>query len=73
MAYKLQLPLSAKIHLLFHVSQLKQHIGNAPAQSQLPLLDVDGVLAKEPVVILDRRMNKCRGKLITEVDRKSVV
>ena len=66
-AYKLQLPLFAKIHPVFHVSQLNEHIGKAPAQSQLPLLDANGVLAKEPVAILDRRMNKRRGKLITEV------
>ena len=67
MTYKLQLPLSAKIHPVFHVSQLKKHIGKAPSQSQLPLLDTNGVLAKESIAILDRRMNKRKGRLITEV------
>ena len=66
-AYKLELPTGARVHPTFHVSQLKQHVGHATTQSQLPLLDADGIIAKEPIAILDRRMNKRRGRLCTEV------
>ena len=66
-AYKLELPAGAKVHPTFHVSQLKKHVGKATTQYQLPLMDADGMLAKEPVAILDRRMNKCRGRVCTEV------
>ena len=66
-AYKLDLPSGATIHPVFHVSQLKKHVGHDPTQFQLPLLDSEGVLAKEPIAIVDRRMNKKRGRLCTEV------
>ena len=38
-----------------------------PTQFQLPLLDTDGVLTKEPITLLDRRMVKRRGRAVTEV------
>ena len=66
-AYKLELPVETKVHPVFHVSQLKKHVGAAPVQSQLPLLDADGVLSKEPIAIMDRRINKRKGQAITEV------
>ena len=66
-AYKLELPSGAKVHPVFHVSQLKKHLGNAPAQGHLPFLDSARLIAKEPLAILDRRMNKRRGQLCTEV------
>ena len=65
--YQLKLHLDARVHLVFHVSQLKQHLGQKPAQSQLLMIDMDGLIVKEPKVILDRRMNKRRGRLCTEV------
>jgi hypothetical protein len=36
-AYKLLLPPTASIHPVFHVSQLKKHIGNKIVQSTLPI------------------------------------
>ena len=66
-AYKLELPSAAKIHPIFHVSYLKKHMGKMLTQFQLPLLDNDEVLAKEPIAVLDRRMVKRRGRAVTEV------
>ena len=66
-AYKLALPPEAKVHPVFHVSQLKKHVGLAKTQSQLPLLDDQGLITKEPLSILDRRMVKKRGQDVTEV------
>ena len=66
-AYKLQLPAEAKIHLVFHVSQLKLHVGPVATPTPLPLLTEDGVLDKEPLAILDRRFAKRFGKAVTEV------
>ncbi|XP_022752326.1 uncharacterized protein LOC111301098 [Durio zibethinus] len=63
MAYRLKLPERAKVHLLFHVSLPKKNVGNEPAKFDFLPLDRDGTIAKEPIQILDRRMNKKRGKL----------
>ena len=64
-AYKLALPEGAKIHPVFHVSQLKKYVGAAATQSQLSQLDEDGTLSKEPIAIMDRRINQRRGRAIT--------
>ena len=66
-AYKLALPPEARIHPVFHVSQLKKHVGHTPTQSHLPLLDDQGLIAKEPLSILDRRIVKKHGQAVTEV------
>ena len=66
-AYKLQLPETSKIHPVFHVSQLKKHRGPVIAPSPLPVLNDEGLLAKEPVRILDRRLVNKQGKAATEV------
>ena len=66
-AYKLDLPVGSKIHPMFHVSQLKKHIGPATNQSQLPYLDEEGMLMKEPISISDRRIGKKGGKAVTEI------
>ena len=52
-AYKLQLPLDAKVH--------------EPIQQSLPLLDNVGMIAKEPSAVLDHRMINCKGQASTEV------
>ena len=66
-AYKLDLPAGSRIHPVFHISQLKQHVGHLNVQSQLPYLDLDGVLVKEPVQILDRRMKRGGNVAVSEV------
>jgi translation initiation factor IF-1 len=55
-AYKLQLPATAVIHLVFHVSQLKQHVGNHVVQSDLPMVSAQPLL--QPQKIVERRMVK---------------
>lgn len=40
-AYKLKLPESVCVHLVFHVSQLKKYVGPTTTQTELPLLNED--------------------------------
>lgn len=42
-------------------------MGHEPVQNSLPLLDTAGMIAKEPLAVLDRRMVKRRGQACTEV------
>ena len=63
-AYKL---VEAKIHLIFHVSQLKLHVGPMVNCTQLTSLNADEVLNKKPIAILNRRLGKLNGKVVTEV------
>ena len=56
-AYKLLLPSSSNIHLVFHVSQLKKHISPQVVPSKhLPLVGSDGMIRMEPEAILDRKL-----------------
>lgn len=48
-AYKLLLLSSARIHSIFHVSQLKKHIGSAVSAFNLPPMGSDGALLKTPI------------------------
>ena len=41
-AYKLELPDSSRIHLTFHISQLKKHLGAAKTYPQSPLITAEG-------------------------------
>ena len=66
-AYKLQLPIDAKVHPMFHVSWLKKHVGHEPIQHHLPMINNARVIAKEPLVVLDGRMIKRHGQACTEV------
>lgn len=55
------------MHPTFHVSQFKKHVGVAPVQANLPIVNVHGTWGKEPIRILDRRMVKQGKAAVTEV------
>jgi hypothetical protein len=56
-AYKLLLPEDCSIHPVFHVSQLKQHLGpKVIPQANLPLVDSEGNIKMHPEKLLERRL-----------------
>jgi hypothetical protein len=56
-AYKLLLPDDCNIHPVFHISQLKKHIGpKVIPQANLPLTGPDGNIKMFPKQLLERRM-----------------
>ncbi|GKC35189.1 putative nucleotidyltransferase, ribonuclease H [Tanacetum coccineum] len=59
-AYKLELNSQAQIHNVFHVSQLKGYMGEAPNghQIEIPMCDQNGMIATQPLAILDKKMVK---------------
>jgi hypothetical protein len=67
-ACKLDLPERSLIHLVFHVSQLKQKLGRtSTAISHLPSVDFHGVVQPEPEDILDLRSHKVNSCTVVEV------
>nr|GEU35335.1 hypothetical protein [Tanacetum cinerariifolium] len=61
-AYQLELNSQVQIHIVFHVSQLKQHRGKVPngQHIEVPVCDQSGLLATQPLALLDRKMVKKR-------------
>lgn len=54
-SYKLDLPETTRVHLVFHVSQLKKAIGQVQVQKQLPQLTEQGTFDIGPQRVLDHR------------------
>jgi hypothetical protein len=67
LAYKLQLPDTAGIHLVFHITQLKQH--NRPKaipQQNLPMVTAVGYIKIEPLAVLDTRAMPRNDDVVTQ-------
>ena len=67
MAYKLELPTSSRVHLIFHVSCLKKVIAeNLLVQTIFPELDEEGKIILEPEAVTEARTRKLRNQSISE-------
>ena len=67
MAYKLDLPASSRVHLVFHVSCLKKVIGDKlPVQKILPELDEEEKTILEPEAVTETRTRQLRNRSISE-------
>ena len=61
MSYKLELPPSSHVHLVFHVSFLKKVIDNKiPVQTILPEINKEGKIILNPKTILETRIKQLR-------------
>ena len=67
MEYKLELPTSSRVHLVFHVSCLKKVIGNKIlVQTIFPELDEEGKIILDPEVVTKTRICQLRTISILE-------
>ena len=65
MASNLELPMSARIHLVFHVSQLKKKLGNSiQVQNQVPTDSIEQIL--DPEYILEQKMVNKADRVVTD-------
>ena len=61
MSYKLELPPSLCVHLVFHVYCLKKVIGEkTPVKMMLPELDEEGKIILEPFSVISTRIKQLR-------------
>jgi hypothetical protein len=66
-AYKLLLPDGCQLHDVFHVSQLKRHLGpKAVPSAELPLIDEKGMIKVAPEAILQRRQIPRNNELVVQ-------
>ena len=67
MAYKLELPVSSRVHPIFHVSCLNKVTGeNIPVQTIFPELDEEGKIISEPEAVTEIRTRQLRNQSISE-------
>jgi hypothetical protein len=67
-AYKLNLPLEARLNPVFHVSCLKKKLGHSSSPiSTFPPVEAAGEIRPEPKQIVDRRLIKKNGHSATKV------
>ena len=67
MAYKLELPASSQVHLVFHVSCLMKVIGDKlPVQTIFPELDEEGKIILEPETITETRTRQLQNRSISK-------
>lgn len=67
-AYRLDLPSTSRIHLVFHVFCLKKKLGaNINPLPTLPPVSSQGGIMPEPESIVDRRLKKLGQRAIIEV------
>ena len=67
MTYKLELPTSSQVHLVFHVSCLKKVIDDKPPfQTMFPKPDKEGKIIFEPEAVMETRTRQLHNRLISE-------
>jgi len=61
--YKLELLTRTKIHIVIHVSLLKNYHGDHIVNKDLPAYTEDGDIQLKPLVVLDKRMKKANNPI----------